>query len=401
MDCGIYMIADFAAHSLGQVLKWSDGSPRGIRSFLARAHATTMTPSAFWQPMKSLLAGKPDSSMDKELLGAGFEFFSPQHSQHLIDEAKKHSVEVDNRNLCYMSAATALAARAQGRNMALTSGALANRATRAGFAAGIQGDTSEALTKAFGLQVTQLRLANRQLTTALVIGPSDIAQPFKILCAPLNAKKRPGKGLPATHEDLGFVLGATYNGTSTTQGAGLSGHYKLTADPKQATIGVYEAQQSVRIAPGRQKATLKAPSHHMVPLPDRLTSDDDPARDTMRMEDVLREVLDDTKTLRLNASSGRRRGYAPPRTWIVYPRQPRHINNLAWSRLSPQTRRVHISLLTQVQCMPHDLIEVNIATAVIHLLCRQALAGGWKASTLATKFAAMESALPDLPIYTN
>eukprot|EP00796_Vickermania_ingenoplastis_P004534 gene4534-biopygen2554 len=67
----------------------------------------------------------------------------------------------------------------------------------------------------------------------------------------------------------------------------------------------------------------------------------------------------------------------------------------------PSGASAHIRCLRSLKNMPTELLNVNIASAVLECVRRDAKQRQWSPSTMAKEYAAMAGALRDLPLYTT
>lgn len=90
-----------------------------------------------------------------------------------------------------------------------------------------------------------------------------------------------------------------------------------------------------------------------------------------------------------------------PRSWQVYGQRPPHISEQAWRALTTEVRLHHIRCIRSLKCMPYELLNQNIASAILEIVRRDAKQRRWKPSTVAKELAAYAGALRDLPLYTT
>lgn len=113
-------------------------------------------------------------------------------------------------------------------------------------------------------------------------------------------------------------------------------------------------------------------------------------------------MLRDEPTAHLNPSGSPERGPENcPRTWHIFGHQPPHVSTVSWNSVTPAVRQHHIRCLNKLKAMPHELLRLNIASAVLECVRRDAVARQWSPSTLLKEYAAMAGALRDLTLYTT
>ena len=88
-----------------------------------------------------------------------------------------------------------------------------------------------------------------------------------------------------------------------------------------------------------------------------------------------------------------------PRNWFIYAGRPPHVQSLAWSALSEDTRRLHVKWLHRLKAMPEELAATSPTFACAELIRRAA--GAWSAATAHRNAVALSGAIRDLGMYTN
>eukprot|EP00796_Vickermania_ingenoplastis_P007149 gene7149-biopygen4654 len=126
------------------------------------------------------------------------------------------------------------------------------------------------------------------------------------------------------------------------------------------------------------------------------------SRQDKTAEEQHTELLEAAPASYLNESGSPAGGpVVCPRSWHVYGQKPPHVSAAAWASITPAVRLHHIRCLRSLKNMPTELLNVNIASAVLECVRRDAKQRQWSPSTMAKEYAAMAGALRDLPLYTT
>ncbi|KAG5480617.1 hypothetical protein LSCM1_06321 [Leishmania martiniquensis] len=415
------MVASFFSHHYACPIGDASTLPGRLRRFLTRATRERMSAETFTAAMRKELEQRPSPAPpsttaprqeEPELEGG-----HASSVEELIEAHNAAATAAARRKLCYMLTASALANFADGAHRSFAVEAMCRRARAYGFDAGKPADVADALVR-MGFSVHPYGKPTRNGKARLLdeSALSDTSKHFLIVQGVAHA------GLPrCLRGDWVFQLGARFTGTASAREGAYEGHYAVTAKPREATVGVYtvappraaeaaeQAEDSRTLAAptvGRQAAEAGAPrgTHAKDPfLADAGRAEEDGLSTTppdTAPGELLHEqhaaLYGETALPLKNGDGGRAGGRACPRGWYIYPDRPPHV-----SAVSPEVRAGHIRWLRELRSMPSDLLDCDLAKAVIHLIVRAARARNWQWSTISKALASVKGALLNLPLYTN
>lgn len=120
------------------------------------------------------------------------------------------------------------------------------------------------------------------------------------------------------------------------------------------------------------------------------------------MRDEYERMLAAVPEQRLNGQGGLGWGQVHcPRSWHIYSHKSPHISEIAWKGITPAMRNYHRRCLQKLKAMPHNVLQMNVASAVLETVRREASAKGWNPATTLKEYSSMAGALRDLPLYTT
>lgn len=254
-----------------------------------------------------------------------------------------------------------------------------------------------------------------------------------------------------------FVLGARFVADDSEAG----GHYQPTKSLAAAQIGVYLPKEEDTFAwpktgrrrlgngsflpllpPAPRRSTAVVPAPRVSNARGRNEEQQAPAEDSQHVEasaaplpginaDVTEENFDPSdnagefirredrgvcSVLRVSTSSGECLnwrggrfdeqgrtlwGNACPRNWVIHPKQPPHITQVAWRGISEAERGLHLSWLRRIRDMPASMLTLKPENALLEMLNKDAVAKKYSWTTYVRKLSIIQSALRNLPLYTN
>lgn len=417
-DCGIHMTAIFFSTYLNEPIIGGDTIASRLRPFLAQASRIQIERDTFLKDIRKILknstyeGGAPtnptlnerprrrqrteprlhDNADNENSLGYSID--------NKIHNTMAHASRVERaaaqRHLCYMLTATALANVGDGGNRSLEVNALAMQASRRNFKPSTQYDVGETLA-VLGKELDfmtcepnehnpQLLYRARRPDAAWFVQSSDTS------------------GLPLTLDSHTFRMGAKYSGSMVRHtlgvSAGIEGHYTLTTNPTEAIIGVYLPTEMTHYT------TIHTPRVPMnsiqVDAPPQ--SSCKPRIATPRVSDTidLEQVLHDPIPAGLNSVGLRPEGgTTSPEAWYVYQDRPSFVQKTAWEAKSKATRQLHIRWLNEIKAMPREFLDRDLPQAIMEYVRWIAVKRRWKWGTYAKNLTSIESALANLPMYTN
>lgn len=454
-DCGIHMTAVFFSAETQTPIEYGETLGRRLRPFLVRAVVENMDRSCFLQSMCDILSGgygicflgggkktrrsalayKPATRGKKQIenlkhVDTIIAHISEDES-HLETEKlegptrqKETENEDDTRNgtvgddiqenignnykwaqemeaaaaarqLCYLLTAVALANVGDGLARSMTIDSVANRAARYGFAPRRNYDLGDALA-AMGKDLDIMEIKDDGTHGLLLRHPpaKDDSE--------IYVQAVPGTmGLPPSIGRRAFKIGAVFTGDIRYTDSGIpyaeEGHYRPTLDCKEAVYAVYlpEDRTSYSRNPrGRQrgaKITIDTPPRAMdTPRGNRKECGDDMS------------LLHDPCENHLNKTGLQTEGSpASPLAWYIYPDMPSSVNRMAWAAKTKETRRRHIHWLNEIQRMPHQYRDWPLHKAILEMVRCMAVRRKWAWATVAKALVSIESALANLPLYTD
>lgn len=324
--------------------------------------------------------------------------------QQMLNKAKEVENSTASRNLCYFLAATAMVNVGDGGNRSLEIDALANQAIRKGFKSGTQYDVGETLA-VYGKELDFLIVTEDG-------GPMALLDRFGNLQRPPNEAwyvQTPGSnGMPVEIDTHVFRIGAKYTGMMVQHrmgvSAGTEGHYSLTCNAEESVFGVYlpkgfeiYEKTGTRRLPRKGITVDKAPVQSRAERPRAQTKASDNVDET-----DLAQVLKDPVPAGLNALGLRQEGMATsPEAWYVYQGKPYFVQQTAWNAKTKATRDLHIRWLNEIKSMPREYLSRDLPHAIMEYVRWIAVKRGWKWATYAKNLTSIESALENLPLYTN
>lgn len=245
-----------------------------------------------------------------------------------------------------------------------------------------------------------------------------------------------------------FVCGAKYVHAGTTDVP----HYELTTAIEEASLGLYLPTEHVpptgpkprrhlgngsflRLTPTRESESESGgvgdveddthPQQPEEPLDEEQASDlqhsrrptsadpdeeeeehdpSDNAGDFLRRENKSRA----DKRMLLKRQGGRfdRKGRTLwgtvcPRHWVIHPIESPHIHSVAWRGISEAERGLHQRWLRRIRDMPADLLDLKPEDALLEMVNRDAVANRYSWTTYVRKLSLIQSALKNLPLYTD
>lgn len=399
-DCGLYMVASFFSHYLACAIGDARTVAARLRRFLSQTAREESPTAEFLAHMRLELEAKKGT---RQLV--------PRHEEQELEGGRTWTidelVEAHNaaapaaarRQLCYMLVATVLANLSDGATRSLAIEALYMRGRRLGFATGEPADAAEALMR-MGFNVHPYGRA-RPGEQAQLMDESvrdDKSQQYLLIQgnAQTGLPRQLGKG-------WNFRLGVQFCGKASLARGAYTGHYTLTKNPRHATIAVYMQGPTERDAHEDEDdgGSLQPESPHPSGVPDADVAESE----DVGPGDVLHEqyqALHGTTTFSTKNGEGRREGgRACPRGWYIFPERPPHVSPVAWAAVTPEVRAAHVRWLRELRSMPSDLLELDLAQAVIQLVIRTARARKWQWSTISRTLATVKGALLNLPMYTT
>lgn len=241
--------------------------------------------------------------------------------------------------------------------------------------------------------------------------------------------------LPKTFSDSEFKLGA-FPVDMAVRNRSFSS-WRLTTSHDQATIGVYLpcGRLTSRSEPAppsvEQRRTEQTGTQGRMPTPPPTvssplvvntptdtvsTSVSAPAssslpppspparrqRGEVTVRDEYERMLAAVPTHHLNGQGGLGWGQVHcPRSWHIFSHKSPHIGEIAWQGITTAMRNYHRRCLEKLKAMPNDVLQMNVASAALETVRREALAKGWSPSTTLKEYSSMAGALRDLPLYTT
>jgi len=241
--------------------------------------------------------------------------------------------------------------------------------------------------------------------------------------------------LPKTFSGCAFKLGA-FPVDMVVRKRSFSS-WRLTSSHNEASIGVYLphgslvsrsepaptlAEQSRMKQTGTQREVPTPPLTVSSPLvantPTDMVSTSGPAptststpppspparrqRREVTVRDEYERMLAAVPEQRLNGQGGLGWGQVHcPRSWHIYSHKSPHISEIAWKGITPAMRNYHRRCLQKLKAMPHNVLQMNVASAVLETVRREASAKGWNPATTLKEYSSMAGALRDLPLYTT
>lgn len=294
-------------------------------------------------------------------------------------EAEAREAEAASRNLCYLLVATALTSLVNQRLPALTAAALGTRRWRMGYVADAPMDLAEAITKQrAGLSVYPYGRVGKGYD---IVGECNPDVAILYLCT------NPGVRLPKTFRGRTFVLGGQFHGDGDWQTVG---HYTVTQAADKAVVGAYVTAEMYKALTQRTSKPTQRTKRTDEPEPDDDTA---AAQYQAILETPIREPL--------NGWGGHAGPRVRPNLWKVHQGMPSHKSRSTWAGTSQAVRNQHKRWLCDIAAMPGRMQGWPLQTAILELVRMQASARHWAPSTYSTALGYVQSALQQLPLYTN
>jgi len=310
---------------------------------------------------------------------------------------------VASRQQCYMLAATSLINAGEGKGLSLELDALANQVSRKHFKTKTHYDVGETLA-AYGKRLDFLIPSGDSFELLQQVGGRNTSDALYVQGSPEML------GLPSLIDDYRFVLGVVFSGEMEGYRLGREGvnrgHYTVTIKPEDSTFAVYLKRDLTKYPKSAQRQS--GPQIKIDNAPDEASQHKIKKRkmkedtgEEIRVDNVT-SVLNEPVPGNLNSVGLRMEGVAAsPKDWYVYPSMPSSLQPIAWQARTEGTRRLHLKWINEIKCMPQDLLNRDLPQAILELVRRVGTARAWSWSTYAKALVSIQSALENLPLYTN